>query len=61
MDAHWGYQDGEVPEYAPCEECGQILRIDRLDLCWEHQASCSGEVDLITGHEESKVHLIVYW
>jgi hypothetical protein len=44
MEPHWGYEDGEVPVYEPCEDCGKILRADRLDLCWEHEALCTGEL-----------------
>lgn len=37
--AHKGFQQGEVPEYEDCE-CGQRVRIDRLDLIEEHELVC---------------------
>lgn len=37
---HWGFQDGELPQYGPCEDCGETLRIDRKDLIAEHLALC---------------------
>lgn len=32
---HWGWQEDEIPEYRRCD-CGQLIRIDRLDLLIEH-------------------------
>jgi hypothetical protein len=40
--AHWGYRPDERPMYAPCQGCGETLRVDRLDLVHEHLISaCS--------------------
>lgn len=42
VERHWGYREGEVPEYGLCEhDCGQTLRIDRLDLIAEHEVTCT--------------------
>lgn len=36
MLPHFGYEDGEEPEYGPCPACEETVRIDRLDLLLEH-------------------------
>lgn len=39
--AHYGYRDGERPEYATCWVCQAfVLRTDRLDMLLEHLGPC---------------------
>lgn len=58
LEPHWGYQDGEVPVYDDCIECGKILRVDRLDLVLEHEVDCDGET--LTQREEA-FHRLEHW
>lgn len=46
---HWGYADGEEPHYAVCE-CGQRIRVDRLDLILEHAKSCKAKEEPRADH-----------
>lgn len=41
--AHVGYQQDEIPTYQQCA-CGQLVRVDRLDLVAEHRDVCSYEL-----------------
>jgi len=54
--AHWGFRDGEVPAYARCPDCRQLLRVDRLDLVAEHRAARHGRP--LPNLEATMLHLV---
>lgn len=40
-DAHFEYDECEVPRYGQCVYCALVLRVDRLDLVVEHLRACT--------------------